>query len=244
MASSAMSDRSTRSGVKERWSARLRRSSASVRSIARALTACRRSTSSPGSRVGSLRATLEEGLRDRQRRTQLVGGVGREPLLLGDLGLEPREHRVEAVGELAELVLAALQLDPVGERPGRRLAGGVGDAGQGSEHPSGEEPPADEAEEQQERQRLGRPRREGIQQVGAGRAERAGAEARAVGHVAQEEHPHGREQQPAGDHEEAGVAERELEANAQPRCPIHGLLRRVRRPAGCRCGSRRRARWR
>ena len=57
VASSATSDRSTSSRVKERWSARLSRSSASVRSIARALTACRRSTSSPSSRSGSLRAT-------------------------------------------------------------------------------------------------------------------------------------------------------------------------------------------
>ena len=37
-----------------------------------------------------------------------------------------------------------------------------------------------------------------------------------VGDVAQEEHPHGAEQQGAGEHEEAGVAEGELEANAQP----------------------------
>ena len=56
-ASSAIRDRSTCSGVKDRWSARLSRSSASVRSIARVLTAWRRSTSSPVSRFGSLRAT-------------------------------------------------------------------------------------------------------------------------------------------------------------------------------------------
>ncbi len=57
VASSAMRDRSTCSRVKDRWSARLSRSSASVRSIARVLTAWRRSTSSPVSRFGSLRAT-------------------------------------------------------------------------------------------------------------------------------------------------------------------------------------------
>ena len=34
--------------------------------------------------------------------------------------------------------------------------------------------------------------------------------------VAQQEHPHRGEQQDAGDHEEAGVAEGELEADAQP----------------------------
>ena len=64
---------------------------------------------SPGSRVGILPGDLEEGLRDRQRRTQLVGGVGHEPLLLGDLSVETSEHGIEAVGELAELVLPAFQ---------------------------------------------------------------------------------------------------------------------------------------
>ena len=57
VASSAMRDRSTSSRVKDRWSARLSRSNASVRSIARALTKWRRSTSSTVSRRGSLRAT-------------------------------------------------------------------------------------------------------------------------------------------------------------------------------------------
>ena len=57
VASSAMRDRSTCSRVKDRWSARLSRSNASVRSIARVLTKWRRSTSSSSPRLGSLRAT-------------------------------------------------------------------------------------------------------------------------------------------------------------------------------------------
>ena len=56
-ASSAMRDRSTAARLNDRWSARLSRSSASVRSIARVLTTWRRSMSSPSSRSGSLRAT-------------------------------------------------------------------------------------------------------------------------------------------------------------------------------------------
>ena len=56
-ASSAMRDKSTCSRVNDRWSARLSTSNASVRSIARALTARRRSSSAPLSRFGSLRAT-------------------------------------------------------------------------------------------------------------------------------------------------------------------------------------------
>jgi hypothetical protein len=35
-----------------------------------------------------------------------VGGVGREPLLFGDVRLQLREHGVEGVGELAELIAA------------------------------------------------------------------------------------------------------------------------------------------
>ncbi len=59
VASSARRDKSTGSRVKDRWSARLSRSNASVSSIARALTARRRSSSSPPSRLGSLRARRE-----------------------------------------------------------------------------------------------------------------------------------------------------------------------------------------
>ena len=64
---------------------------------------------------------VEQGLRDREGGAQLVGGVGREPLLLGDVRLEPREHGVEGVGELAELVAAALELGSGGRAiPWRR----------------------------------------------------------------------------------------------------------------------------
>ena len=57
VASSAMRDKSTCSLLNDRWSVRLSRSNASVRSSARALTARRRSSSAPLSRFGSLRAT-------------------------------------------------------------------------------------------------------------------------------------------------------------------------------------------
>jgi hypothetical protein len=49
---------------------------------------------------------VEEGLRDRQRGAQLVGGVGCESLLLCDVRFEPREHGIEGVGEFAELISA------------------------------------------------------------------------------------------------------------------------------------------
>ena len=65
--------------------------------------------------VGIVAGHVEKRLRDRQWGAQLVGGVRREPLLFGDLCFEPCEHGVEGVGEFAELVVAAFQLDPVGE---------------------------------------------------------------------------------------------------------------------------------
>ena len=49
-------------------------------------------------------------------------------------------------------------------------------------------------------------------------------EERTIGDVTQQEHPHGGEQQGTGEHEEAGVAEGEFEANAQTRGSIHRLL--------------------
>ena len=57
VASSAMRDRSTCSRVNDRCSARLSKSNACVRSIARPLTTYRRSTSSPVTWSGSSRAT-------------------------------------------------------------------------------------------------------------------------------------------------------------------------------------------
>jgi hypothetical protein len=44
-----------------------------------------------------------------------VGGIGCESLLFGDVCFEPRQHGIEAVGEFSELVVAARQLDSVGE---------------------------------------------------------------------------------------------------------------------------------
>ena len=50
---------------------------------------------------------VEKGLRDRKRGAQLVGRVGRESLLFGDVRFEAREHGIEGVGELAKLISAA-----------------------------------------------------------------------------------------------------------------------------------------
>ena len=49
----------------------------------------------------------KEGLGDRECGPQLVGGVCCEALLFGDVRVEPRQHGIEGVGELAEFVFAA-----------------------------------------------------------------------------------------------------------------------------------------
>ena len=127
--------------------------------------------------------------------------------------------------------LPPFQPDPVGERPRRGRAGGVGDARQGGEHPAGEEPPAHEAEHQQERQHrtAAAPKAAGPKLCGSrarGKSESLGT-SHAGGHVSQQEHPDGGEQQGAREHEEAGVAEGELEADAQAGLPIHGRSGRL-----------------
>lgn len=189
-------------------------------------------------RVGT--GQVEQGLRDRQRGAQLVGGVGREAPLFGHVGFEPGEHRVEGVGEFAELVLGARQSDAVGERAVRGQPGGLRDAGQRGEHAPGEDPPADQAEHQQEPHGDGGDRSEGAQH---GQGVVGLDDEPDVGHPRQEQ-PRGGEQQDTGEHEEPDVAEGEFEPDAQPGRPIHGRLRRLRPRVACRCGIRRPAPWR
>jgi hypothetical protein len=180
-----------------------------------------------GPAVRIIASDLEKSLRDRQRRAQFVGGVGGESLLFGDLRFDLREHGVEGIGEFAELVLAAFQLDPVGERPVRRQASGIGDASQGREHAAGEDPSSQQAEHQQECQHGGCLRGEGILQVGAvGAGHRKAADI--LGYVPQQERPHDREQQDTRKHEEPRVAEGEFEANTEARGPIHVPLPQAR----------------
>ena len=171
-----------------------------------------------------------------------MGSVGGESALFGDLRFEPCEHRVEAVGEFAELILVALQRirwesDPCAAM---RVASVILVKEQ---HPSGEEPPSEETEHEQQRQRLGGPRSERIQQVGPGGREGPRGRSARVGNVAKEEQPHGGEEQAAREHEEPGIAEGELEANAHSGRPIHARPPRFRGPVPCRCGSRRRRPW-
>ncbi len=124
----------------------------------------RRSTRSPvwpfGSRFGSLRATsssvrvIASGIRSS------CEALAANLLLFGDVCFQPREHDVEGVGELTELIAAARELDSVRKRSARGLARGLRDASQRGEHAAGEKPSPDETEHQQERQSDGSGRSE------------------------------------------------------------------------------------
>ena len=168
VASSAMRDRSTCSRVKDRWSARLSRSNASVRSIARVLTAWRRSTSSPVSRFGSLRATsrsvcvIASGVRSSWE------ALAANLCCSATCASSRASMASKASASSRNSSLRPSSSDPVGERSGRGHACGVGDAGQRGEHAAGEKPPSQETEHQQERQHDGRGRSEGAQEEGVG----------------------------------------------------------------------------
>ena len=233
VASSAMRDRSTCSRVKDRWSVRLSSSSASVRSIARALTAWRRSTSSPVSRFGSLRATsrrvcvIASGVRSSWEAlaanlccsatcaSSRASMASKASASSRNSSLRPSSSiRWESDPFAAMRVASVMRVSGASIRPARIH-------------------PPTQAEHQQERQREAALGAKASQEVGAvgdeRRRGRPGMQHRAVGHVAQQEHPHGGEQQGTGEHEEPGVAEGELEANAQPGRPIHA--RAPSRPA-------------
>jgi hypothetical protein len=96
-----------------------------------------------------------------------VGGVGGESLLFGDVCFEPREHGVEDVGELTELISTAREPDSVRKRSVRGLACGVCDASQGSEHAAGEKPSPEETEHQEEPESDRRGRSVSAQEEGA-----------------------------------------------------------------------------
>src|SRR5581483_480850 len=109
-----------------------------------------------------------------------------------------------------------------------------------------EEPPAEETEPEQARQHDERDRAEAVQGVRAVDDEPPRGMhviERTVGYVAQNDCPDRHEHQDAGEHEEAGVAQGELEANAQAEGSMHALSQALYL-AAFRCGSRRRSRWR
>jgi hypothetical protein len=68
-------------------------------------------------------------------------GVGDEPPLALEGRLEPGQHGIEGVGQLAQFVTRATQGDPGGQVVFRRAAGGLGDLLDRSQDPAGGDPP-------------------------------------------------------------------------------------------------------
>ena len=75
-----------------------------MRAMARVLTLAEAVDELAAVAVRVLAGHVEKRLGDGERGAQLVGGVGGEPLLLGDVRFEPREDGVEGVGEVLQLV--------------------------------------------------------------------------------------------------------------------------------------------
>ena len=238
--SSAMRDRSTCSRVKDRWSARLSRSNASVRSIARVLTAWRRSTSSPVSRFRSLRATsrsvcvIASGVRSSWEAlaanrccsatcaSSRASMVSKASASSRNSSLRPSNWiRWESDPSAPMRVASVMRVRGASIRPARS-------------HP---------------------PRRPNTSR-NASRMAAVGAKARRRSAWLRTKKitpgctPREREKYPTTskhgtyEHQEAGVAEGELEADAQTRGSIHAFLPHARCLVECRCGSRRRPRWR
>jgi hypothetical protein len=69
-----------------------------------------------GRGIGVVQHEVDGGAHDGQRGAQFVRGVGDEPLLALECGLEPAEHLVEGLGQFAEFVAG-----PVGATRADRL---------------------------------------------------------------------------------------------------------------------------
>ena len=80
-------------------------------------------------------------------------GVGDEPLLALERGLEPVEHLVERLGKFVELVAGTAQRDPRRQVVFRGGAGGGGDPVHGAQRAPGDDPAEDRGEGDDHRER-------------------------------------------------------------------------------------------
>ncbi len=104
---------------------------------------------------------LEQRALERERRAQLVGGVGDELSLRLEGGLEPCEQSVDGRAELLELVVGSLERETAVEVAGGDLAGGVGDGAERSQGAAGDHP----AEPERKRRHQSERNREGEEQL-------------------------------------------------------------------------------
>ena len=98
-------------------------------------------------RVGVGEGHVDLGPQHRQRRAQLVAGVGDEPALRVERRLQPVEHRVEARGQLGHLAPGVPQRQTGVERLDRQAARGRRDRVQRAQH-APDQPPRHDARRQ------------------------------------------------------------------------------------------------
>ena len=103
--------------------------------------------------VGIVERDVELGAHDGQRRAQLVRRVGHEAPLALEGGLEALEHRVEGVGQLAQLVARPVERDARVERAVGDRARGGGDAADRAQRAAGHHPARGHRGQRDEQQR-------------------------------------------------------------------------------------------
>ena len=176
-----------------------------------------------GPQLGHGRGRVAEGdvhlgADHRQRRPQLVAGVGDEPALAVEGGVQPGQHRVEGVGQLLELVRRPVQPDPLVQRLLRQPAGGRGDPADRLQRPPGQHVRGGDADQHGDRE--DQPGR--AQQLAAGRVADQLGELRGGqrGAVAEAQHHLGRElgqrpQRPV-QHDDRGAEQGRRDHGEQP----------------------------
>ncbi len=117
-------------------------------------------------RLGVGERDVDFGAHDGQRRAQLVRGVGHERALRVEGRFEARQHGVEGVGELAQLVVGALHGDALVKRAGRRALRGHGDLLERTKHAPGDQPAQPDRHRRGHGQRRERHARQAAQKLG------------------------------------------------------------------------------
>ena len=123
------------------------RSSSTVVDIPSAVRSATSAASPEAGRILGLRERHIEGRPDdRERVAQLMRGVLDERALRPDAAVEPVEHPVEGIGQIAQLVLRAVEMDAPGEVGRLDVAGDGGDPADRPGDAPGDDPADAEAD--------------------------------------------------------------------------------------------------
>jgi hypothetical protein len=126
--------------------------------------------------LGGLRVaqcSFEQGPVEGERRAELVGGAGNEAPLSIECGLEPSQEVVKSRGEVAELVVRAVEAQPFVQAGSGDPAGRRGNHPHWPQHPAGDQPAESSGQNTHQAQRHGGPDQqlahvEGVQLRGLG----------------------------------------------------------------------------